>query len=231
MRLARRLDPMAPARSRGDRRCPICGFEGPFRPAGLSPRPDALCPGCGSLERHRLLRLAAERSGVFATPGRVLHFAPEAAVTRFIRPLAADYVTSDPIMPDVDLRLDVSDMALEDESVDAVICIHVLEHVPRDRDALAELRRILRPGGAVLLDVPMIHAMAETYEDPSITDPAARLLHFGQPDHVRQYGRDFPDRAAAAGLEVTPFETSPREAVAHALPFGVGLHVARRPAA
>ena len=37
---------------------------------------------------------------------------------------------------------------------DAVICHHTLEHVPSPPEALAEMRRLLRPGGRLLLFVP-----------------------------------------------------------------------------
>lgn len=39
--------------------CPVCerGFR-KFYECGFNPRPNACCPGCGSLERHRLLWVA-----------------------------------------------------------------------------------------------------------------------------------------------------------------------------
>ena len=39
--------------------CPVCerGFR-KFFEFGVNPRPNACCPGCGSLERHRLLWIA-----------------------------------------------------------------------------------------------------------------------------------------------------------------------------
>lgn len=40
------------------------------------------------------------------------------------------------------------------ESVDAAYSLNVLEHIPDDAAALAELRRVLRPGGRMLLYVP-----------------------------------------------------------------------------
>lgn len=40
------------------------------------------------------------------------------------------------------------------ESVDVVICHHVLEHVPQPLDALIAMRRALKPGGLLLLVVP-----------------------------------------------------------------------------
>ena len=42
----------------GDRYCPVCESRiRAFLPYGVNPRPEARCPVCGSLERHRLLWL------------------------------------------------------------------------------------------------------------------------------------------------------------------------------
>jgi hypothetical protein len=37
----------------------------------------------------------------------------------------------------------------------------------------------------------------------ALTDPGERIRRFGQDDHVRMYGRDYPERLAAAGFTVT----------------------------
>jgi len=42
--------------------------------------------------------------------------------------------------------------------------------------------------------------MEKTYEDFSITSPKEREIHFGQDDHVRQYGEDYPERLQKAVL-------------------------------
>ena len=39
-----------------------------------------------------------------------------------------------------------------------------------------------------------------TIEDPSVTSPAERMRLFGQEDHVRLYGPDYPDRLKAVGF-------------------------------
>jgi SAM-dependent methyltransferase len=77
----------------------------------------------------------------------------------------------------------------------------VLEHVEDDRAALAELCRVLRPGGWAIVTVP-IRLDLLTYEDPAITAPAERARAFGERGHVRRYGRDFAERLKAAGFEV-----------------------------
>lgn len=48
-------------------------------------------------------------------------------------------------------------------SVDLAICTEVLEHVKDDRTAVAELRRVLSPGGSLVLSVPT---------PPAVFDPA-----------------------------------------------------------
>jgi SAM-dependent methyltransferase len=56
-----------------------------------------------------------------------------------------------------DLDLDVCAIELPDASFDCVICLEVLEHVADPITAAGELRRILRPGGALFLTVPFLH--------------------------------------------------------------------------
>jgi SAM-dependent methyltransferase len=73
--------------------------------------------------------------------------------------IAADRAMSwyicDLFKPDVDLRIDICNINLPDHSFDLVLCLHVLEHVPDDRKAMAELRRILRPSGMAVIMVPL----------------------------------------------------------------------------
>ena len=190
-------------RERGDAvECPVCG--GRFR--RFQPdwnRPDAKCWRCGAHERHRAVALLwRERPELLGEAGRLLHFAPEWCFRHTPRPSGQRYVTTDLDPGKDDLPLDIRALDLPDASFDAIICSHVLEHVDRDRDALAELRRVVAPGGWVLLMVPQDLGRAETYEDAAITDPAARRAAYWQDDHVRLYGRDFADRIRAAGFDV-----------------------------
>jgi Methyltransferase domain len=185
---------------RGDRReCPCCG--GRFR--RMSRRRvsgwSGICPRCRSHPRHRAIALMLARGEL---PGhRLLHFAPEPLFDPvFARLPAIERVTADLHAP-ADLRLDISDMDLPDSSFDLVLCSHVLEHVPDDRAAMRELRRVLADGGMALVLVPYRPGVT-TYEDPAITSPLDRMVAFGQQDHVRIYGNDLSDRLRDAGFEV-----------------------------
>ena len=112
------------------------------------------------------------------------------------------YVTSDLNPRRGEVVADITALPFPEAAFDVVLCSHVLEHVDDDHGALAEIVRVLRPGGTALLLVPFEKSLEETYEDPTITSPSEREKAFRQYDHVRLYGRDFTDRVRAAGLEV-----------------------------
>jgi SAM-dependent methyltransferase len=187
---------------RGDEvECPACGNT--FRRFKNAPnRPNAICWRCGAHERHRAMVLYWRRQPeLFDGVHSLLHFAPEWALG-LDRRRGLRYVSADLDVTKADRRLDIRALDLPDASFDAIVCSHVLEHVDRDRDALAELRRVVAPHGWVLLMVPQDLERATTYEDPSITDPAERERAFLQHDHVRLYGRDFAERVAETGFSV-----------------------------
>ncbi|AEG61042.1 class I SAM-dependent methyltransferase [Desulforamulus ruminis] len=51
-------------------------------------------------------------------------------------------------------RESVTRLSFEDQSFDLVLCLDVLEHLENDQKALEELKRVLRPGGLLLITVP-----------------------------------------------------------------------------
>jgi SAM-dependent methyltransferase len=54
----------------------------------------------------------------------------------------------------VDFASDATSLPLADASVDAVVSLELLEHVPRPHAVVAEFGRVLRPGGRVVISVP-----------------------------------------------------------------------------
>lgn len=50
--------------------------------------------------------------------------------------------------------LNVVPLPFADESFDVVVCLEVLEHIVKQAEAVSEFRRVLRPGGYLLLSVP-----------------------------------------------------------------------------
>jgi SAM-dependent methyltransferase len=190
--------------------CAACDAR-PHRPfrSGPDGRPDARCPKCGSLERHRFLSLLL---GTLAPRLRdldlVVEIAPSKQSTRLLERLGArTRISLDAGYDarDVDALASIDRLPLRDRSVDLLVCYHVLEHVPDDCEAMREIARVLSPRGIALLEVPIRVGVA-TEEDLS-TSPEERERRFGQRDHVRWYGDDFDNRLSAAGLSsvrVTP---------------------------
>lgn len=195
---------------RGDAvHCPCCdGHWSRFLDAGSPARP-AACPGCDSRERQRLLYLyLRDRTDLFKGGVRLLHIAPEECLQSSLTGLPAiDYVSADMASSAAMMRMDITDIPFPADSVDVILCSHVLEHVNDDRRAMRELCRVLKPGGWAILQVPLDRQRSSTYEDMNITAPAERERLFGQWDHVRVYGRDYTDRLRDAGfaVEVIPF--------------------------
>ena len=143
--------------------------------------------------------------------------------------MSEEYVTTDLLRDDVDLKLNIEALEIETESFDTILCGHVLEHVD-DRRALKEMFRVLRPGGTAILAVPLVEGWARTYEDPVISTERGRLLNFGQADHVRVFGRDFRDRVRGCRFRARRVRRRwPRPRARHGLPAGGKIFLARRP--
>ena len=185
------------------RLCPVC-LNQIASYARYNRRRNVSCSGCGSKERHRMAWLYLKNeTPLFRKPTRLLHFAPEPFfASRIDRYMTIDQVKAsyDPDKPDE--GVDIQRLPFEDESFDMIFCSHVLEHVPDDRLAMRELLRVLRPDGLATILVPIRADLTETYEDATITTPEGRAEHFGQWDHLRWYGRDFPDRMREQGFLV-----------------------------
>jgi len=217
-------------------RCPLCHSQlRRFLPYGLNIqvlndndvigggfRKHALCPVCGSLDRERLLYLyLLHKTNVFVSNLRLLHIAPEALITDILCLREnVSYLTADISSKSVMIRMDVLDIQFPDNSFDAIICNHVLEHIIDDGKALSELYRILKPEGWAILQVPISLTLEKTLEDFAITSFSGREEAFGQGDHVRIYGRDYERRLSRAGFIVDVFSWS-----AEAENFGNSLNL------
>lgn len=214
-----------------DRECPLCGHQGRFLAEIHFPdifNFDALCPSCGSLPRNRLLWLTLTERQLVTKKDRVLHFAPEDCLSDRIRSLSGTYRTADLFADGVDLKLNIEKIDLPDASEDVIICSHVLEHVD-DKAAIAELYRVLAPGGRMFILVPVAEGWERTYENPQSFDPRQKALHYGKDNHVRRYGRDVRDRLSAPGFEVEAASFDGAKSVKYGLLPGENLFICRKP--
>jgi SAM-dependent methyltransferase len=97
------------------------------------------------------------------------------------------------------LRGDATTLPFPDDTFDCVLTSEVLEHVQRDTDALAELVRVLKPGGSFAATVPawlpekINWALSDEYHAPHVPG-----------GHVRIYSAtELKAKLRAAGLTVT----------------------------
>ena len=164
---------------------------------------NAQCPKCGSGERQRLLYFYLINTlDFFSLKGiKFLDIAPDDFLWDKIFSKADIEYTSVDITParNPSQIMDITELKFEDNSFDAIICLHVLEHIVEDIKAMRELYRVLAPGGWAILQVP-IWAF-ETVEVPKVTREQYLEL-YGHSDHVRRYGFDYIDRLEKVGFDV-----------------------------
>lgn len=169
------------------------------------------CPICFSTERERLLYLYIFKSGkIDIKDNKILHVAPERLIKekfeRLLSKLNISYHTGDKFEEGYSYNdcpeLDITKTDYPSNTFDFVLCNHVLEHIPNDKDAMDEIFRILKKGGKAILQVPISTVLEKTYEDFTITDPREREEKFGQFDHVRIYGQDYPNKLSESGFNM-----------------------------
>ena len=133
--------------------------------------------------------------------GTLLHFAPETHVGHFVAMNPA--LTCIPTDYSLDrgkhtilggVLADIHALPFEEDTFDGVYCLHVLEHVRDDREAIEAIYRVLKPQGQAIIMVPFMMGQTETIEfgapDPEIYD------------HVRGYSPlDFHERLSPFSFE------------------------------
>lgn len=114
--------------------------------------------------REKMTRIFSEKrsvvdigGGLRIDPKKNNRFEPS---REWLKPLAekVEYKILDKV-PDFhpDIVGDIHDLPLKDASQDALICIAVLEHVEEPHKAMAEMYRVLKPGGYLFIYVPFLY--------------------------------------------------------------------------
>lgn len=164
---------------------------------------NAGCPFCRSIDRYRWSLYVLENcTDIFSKKCDVLHFAPEKVIKNKMRESGnITYLTADIREGRADCVCDMTKMQFPDHSFDYIIANHVLEHIKDERAAILELKRCIKPDGAIILSFP-ITMDVNTLEDDSYVTEEDRKKYYGQADHVRLYGKDFKERLEKYGLSV-----------------------------
>lgn len=173
--------------------CNVCGWSGDAFGGGHHSEA-AICPACGAISRDRFLFHCFVRS---LAPGRyrVLETSPRLG-DAYRRAMAGwfDYRASDfdERAHRTGLHLDLQDLALDDASLDVLLTPHVLEHVPDTGRALAEIHRVLAPGGRMFLQVPVLQGRT--------APPAVPEFHGDATPVFWRFGFDMTERLRDAGF-------------------------------
>lgn len=167
---------------------------------------NSCCPNCGLRNRERHLFMYSDRLKLWdAAPGGVvLHFAAERNLRNaIVRVKPKEYIQGDLFPSDKEIRrIDVTAIGFPEEYFDFIICNHVLEHVPKDDQAISELCRVLKRGKCAVIQVPFSRMLTKSFEDENINTDELRLRFYGHEDHVRVYGEDLFSRLERAGFKV-----------------------------
>lgn len=198
----------------GPDRCDLCGahirtrldsgYKFPvlesLQVVGGMTRKHDLCPVCHSGSRERLIWFYLTQHYFTASKApdglRVAHFAPEKGLSKRLQnKYPATYNAYD-FSPNRYRHLksvsfqDLENLSLEDNSVDLLLCNHVMEHVYNLPQALKEVHRVLRPSGLAIMQVPISLNLKTPREGGQDLGPAERIELFGQDDHVRLFNKE-----------------------------------------
>lgn len=177
--------------------CEMCGWKG-IR------FPKSICPNCKSRARTRLIPFAVNFFNVPRYETKILHISPnKSEYYYFIKDFSTtQYDRLDIRKYDfINLVQDLTNTTINDEVYDLIILWHVLEHIPEDRKAIREMKRILKASGRILMSAPIYPPNnPTTFEDSSINRSDFLKIH-GHHDHCRSCGLDYFKRFEEAGFD------------------------------
>ena len=157
-------------------------------------RAHSICPICEASDRNRWQKYVLENfTDIIQKECNVLHIAPEEHIYKLISlNTKCDYYLGDILRGKTDHKVDLTDIQFKDDFFDYIIANHVLEHIENLDLAFAEIKRVLKSTGKLIISFPICMDI-KTKEDKSITKPEDRLIEYGQSDHVRLFGSDYKE--------------------------------------
>ena len=173
--------------------CNICWWTGAAFD-GFPHSESLACHECGSIARDRFLffcfvaRMREKKYKVLETSPRLGETYQDSMAQWF------DYRASDFDLRShkAQIKVDLQNMDLEDESLDVLLTPHVLEHVPETDLALREIFRVLAPGGRMYLQVPVVQGWT--------TPPLKPEFHQDDTPVEWKFGLDLTSRLREQGF-------------------------------
>ena len=127
--------------------CPLCNYS--FRKYIKVSDNEWLCPRCGSTGKHRRLWLLLKSQIEKGSEKSILHFSPSKPLKRALELCYKDdyYCSEYESDKEANFHFDVQNIDAMDNSFDCIICYHILDYAKDDEKAIAELYRVMNPGG------------------------------------------------------------------------------------
>lgn len=141
-----------------------------------------VCPVCGANGRDRLIISFLQKEGLVQSPDhtRLLQIAPSAPITKWISSYCPHitFEQTDLFINGAYYESDVKNIGtIADGTYDLIICSRILDTVPNDANTLRELKRILKPNGAILFRAPVnFHVNTVKEEQLSMHSPGKEYL-------------------------------------------------------
>jgi SAM-dependent methyltransferase len=180
------------------------------------------CPDCLAADRERMYAVWIDRHA--PKGGRLLEVGPTPPFSRFLKQ-RFNHRSLDQDGRGDDIG-DVQHLPYPDGSFDAIVCSHVLEHVPDDRAALREIRRVLKRDGWAILMVPVCRAAPAIDETSVPVSQAEAWRRFGQYDHMRLYNKPgWLERLDETGFRIREWKPGPVTRHRYAIKRGSTVYI------
>lgn len=105
--------------------------------------------------------------------------------------------------------MDLLALPVVDNSIDFVMCNHVLQDIMDDKKAMQEIFRVLKPSGKAVLQVPLSNKIENTIEHTGEISYRECEIRYGHRFHKRIYTLDdYIFRLSGVGFNVKIIEVS-----------------------
>jgi len=126
--------------------CTVCGSMAEFKEYGSTPRPHALCPICGSLERHRLMNMVLD-SSLSQNYCSMLYIGKEKKTAE----LCSNYGKVDHMFVTDGTSILSEIKSLGDKSFDSIVCDDLFAHINDQAHFLEAIKDRLKKGGILII--------------------------------------------------------------------------------
>lgn len=183
--------------------CPVCDCS--FRLRLLS---EALVNEYGGTSLNEIIEtdLKTKKVAEINSCGKLHQFLQKLPVLQY-----SEFGSQDPEIPSENLEA----LSYVDNSLDLILTSDTLEHVPDFRTALAEIYRVLKPGGKHIFTIPTVWSRKTRQRAEILESGVSNILEpsyhgEGQPDYLvfNEFGYDVISQIKQAGFEAKIYKVN-----------------------